>query len=112
MSGWYFLVGCISGAAPGSFYLIPANLLCIVFLTVSAGLTNTSLPLLLGQCTNLQPEATQVFAFVREASGGDDAVDGCSQVYLVQTLTIFIMSGVPFLVFFRCPVSAANPTAL
>lgn len=106
LPAWYLLAWSISGIAPHSFYLIPVNLLFVACFIVSAVLTNTSLPLVLDQCNNLQPEVAQIFAFVRQARGGKDEVDGCRQVFLIQTFTIVIMLDVLLLGFSR--VSAAN----
>lgn len=106
LPAWSLLAWYISGVAPQSFYLIPANLLFVACFTVSAALTNTSLPLVLDQCNNLSPEAAQIFAFVRQAGGKRDGVDGCRQVFLIQTLTILIVLDVLFRDLFG--ISAAN----
>jgi hypothetical protein len=91
LPAWYILAWIISGVAPESFYLIPANLVFAACLIASAVLTNTSLPLLLSQCDNLSPQAARIFTFVQKAGGAVDEVGGCNQVYLLQTLTILIM---------------------
>ncbi|KAG7293716.1 hypothetical protein NEMBOFW57_003773 [Staphylotrichum longicolle] len=89
---WYIVASFKSGLAPESFYLIPANILFIGCFVASAVFTGTYLPMSLDGCANLEPEAAQIFSFARRARGsGRDEVDGCRQVFLLQTLTILII---------------------